>query len=649
MGEKTEVRAELKVDDAASKALEGIRGGFEKVGEKAKDAQREVLGMAKQAVATAVGFQFDRGIESLKELATESFHAALAAKAQQGAIAGSLAMADRQGRTFLDLKKDAVEYHEALEEIGIKSGVSSAKVIDAFSDIMARSSKSSEEVLKFTEQMAMAGKAWPGGVEALSSGFEMMQLGMIRGRNPIVQLISATHTLGGNAKEVAAQLQKMSPEQAMELGEKAIAKMAEKTKNMPLGFNAIVGSLKDIREQLFATMGGPMVATLSAELGKLRGYLMSNREAMKEWAKMAGEKAGEWIKAAGNAFREGFAYVQSHASEIKAALSEAAALIKEAFMFVVSHKDELLMIAKLWAAGQVGSAVVNSGAGQAVVGGVKGIAQLGAGATSGIAGAAGGGIAGGAVALGAAFAALAAVTWAVVAAKDFEKEHMGDKSGGAQAVSARAVAMKEMAGRGDTAGIEKMGKGNAAMIAAQANFWEDKDALEREMNAITQSLADASMGVVRQTQEIRAQVDEAEANFDIMSVVGAYNRAIAGHNDAAAKYAAEVLLAAAKNTDVMVAAGTELAGGIDKFVDLVGSAGRDAAGKLGLDPAKDAAKKEGAKPPAAAVHMSGGQTFNIKQEFRDADPDRVLVSMRRDIVKQSEARRQGRLGTPFGF
>jgi hypothetical protein len=45
----------------------------------------------------------------------------------------------------------------------------------------------------------------------------------------------------------------------------------------------------------------------------------------------------------------------------------------------------------------------------------------------------------------------------------------------------------------------------------------------------------------------------------------------------------------------------------------------------------------------------GPNQINIKQDFRDQDPDRVAIVFRRDVVKQSVQRIGAATGSPFGF
>ena len=86
-------------------------------------------------------------------------------------------------------------------------------------------------------------------------------------------------------------------------------------------------------------------------------------------------------------------------------------------------------------------------------------------------------------------------------------------------------------------------------------------------------------------------------------------------------------------------------GGLDKFADIVLAGGSQFAGFAAAIRGKGGAAKV---PAAPVVHMSGGQTFKITQDFRDVDPDRIALVFERDMVKLAENRIQARTTIPFG-
>jgi hypothetical protein len=125
-----------------------------------------------------------------------------------------------------------------------------------------------------------------------------------------------------------------------------------------------------------------------------------------------------------------------------------------------------------------------------------------------------------------------------------------------------------------------------------------------------------------------------------------YNQAVNNNDQALANYIANF---AAKN----VLVGSELrknadllAGGFDAFIARLGektAALVDTIDVMSLPLASEAVAGKG-----ATINMNGGQNFNIKQDFREADPDRIALFFRRDLVRAATSRTRARVRTPFG-
>jgi hypothetical protein len=55
-----------------------------------------------------------------------------------------------------------------------------------------------------------------------------------------------------------------------------------------------------------------------------------------------------------------------------------------------------------------------------------------------------------------------------------------------------------------------------------------------------------------------------------------------------------------------------------------------------------------ARKSAPQINLNGGQTFKIQQNFRDQDPDRVVVAFERRYTNAALKRVQSLTSTPFG-
>jgi hypothetical protein len=619
--------------------------------------------MANGAAQMAAGFQLSAGIDGIKSFVGSIYDAAKAEGAEVKQLANVLAMNDRAGKSFKELRADASQLHEQLEEIGIAAGQDSGALTDAFEDISSRSNKSTGEVTRLVEQMASAGRVVKGGMGALSEAFGMIEAGAIRPRNPIVQLIAQTGVLSGNAKKVAKDLQAMKPEDAIKVGEEAIRRMADKTKDLKMGFGENLQSIKNIRDNLLEAAGGPLLDSLKKPMTDLRNYFAGHREEMQHYAEVLGTKVGEWVTAAADKVREGFAYLESHGDEIKAALTEAWDHAKKVVEFIIAHKKEIAV--GLAAHAAVGAAPAALGAGKQALDFLKylgtaevaapqvfklgeGMAEVGRSSASLIAqnlhgklGEIATGAKAAAIGLGAATAAFAAVYLAVeqwIKMMDEINDQADTKQKGMKTLMDlanqgqsdqldNAISTARMLGTYDEAFLK-----NVEQLAANTDSLNETVSAKvaNMLNSTAEGLADGSVGV---TDEVGTIVD-------------AYNFAAGMHNAAAQQMAAQFLLDTGFTKETLVSGGYELQGGFEQFQSIFG----DAVGKT-ADQLKHFMGGDGAgafKPPAANVHIGGGNTFNIKQDFRDQDPDRIALVFRRDIVRAAEARHQSRLGAAFG-
>jgi hypothetical protein len=344
MGETNHVvKTELKLEGSEHmhEALEHVKEGFESVDEKVHEVGGEIVGMFKNAAAVALGFQLEGAVESLKELGHEAFEAAEGMEKEEKAIRGVLAMIDQEGSSMEELAGQAHELNEQFTEMSESTGAAKADIVAAFDEMAERTGMGADAVKQLTEEMANAGKAVPGGIGALSEGFSNLSSGIIRARNPVVQMIAATGLLHGNAKQVAAQMMKMNPEQAMQLGIDAVEKMGNKMKGLPLTFSELVTSLKTVREEIFESLGAPILKALGGPLDRLRGYFTEHKEMIQHWAEVVGDKVGEWVGEAADKIQEGFEYLQDHADEIEAAFTKGAHAIRAVVDFILAHKEAI--------------------------------------------------------------------------------------------------------------------------------------------------------------------------------------------------------------------------------------------------------------------------------------------------------------------
>lgn len=639
MGETVEVRSVLRLDDKSSHVVEKLKGGYERLSEKVGEVEHEMLGMAKQAAATAAGFELFRGIESIKELGHEFFDAAAGLAEEKKQLATSIAIGDKAGRSYAEIKEQASELHDTLEGLGAEMGVSTEAIVESFSEIQSRSNRSVESTKQLVEEMILAGRAVPGGMEGIAGAFRDLEAGFVRPRNQLVQLMIMTGTVEGSAKKVAKGLNAMfqagQQDKVIALAEQAIGRMSAKTKDLPPTFGQVITSLKTMRENIFESVGTHLVKSLTPPLQQMRKYLLDNRESMERWAESAGEKVGEWVKEAAEKVQSGFEYLKSHANEIRLAVGEAVDKAKSVVDFIIAHREAIALAFGAKAAMPLVGAVAG-GAGQAI-GLVKNIAAGGAGSL---------GIAGGsAVAFATTIAAFAAAVGAWKLAIDQWEKLQGlthGKSDAEQNEDARKAALERI-----TSTPEKLN--TAEFDTLRAKFVEQSDAMgltARTAGEYVDSLWNMHETIRAQAAQFDEAAGKAEQGADAEGVAewaSAYGRAVEAHSEGLEKYAAKVLAGNETLFNALLASGTQIEGGYDHLAELVQDRSEDYAKVL-----RGMGGEKGKAPDKVQLNFNNAN-IHIKQDFRQGDPERVLLAFKRDLVKNSVARTQSRFGLPGGI
>ena len=139
---------------------------------------------------------------------------------------------------------------------------------------------------------------------------------------------------------------------------------------------------------------------------------------------------------------------------------------------------------------------------------------------------------------------------------------------------------------------------------------------------------------------MRIAVDQGNAH----SIATYYNQAVLNHEDGQKKYLAHLLAGSEEAQTALLKSGETLKDGLLGLVTAMKEAGdKEKAEEF----AKRAKAQAGAGPVQQhIVNISGGIT--VHQEFRDADPDRVMISMKKEISRNAENRIAARTGLPFG-
>ena len=626
-----ELRIKLVIDDGTSETLNKVKEDLGGIHAKAEETGHAIEGLF-QLEKLRTGFEIAKGIfESVAETIHAGYEiaerfgeaaseAATEAQKQERAMSGTLFLLDQGAHSLEAVKDYAGEVREELEKGGLAAGVSVGQMTDMFTTIVERGHMSSEAAKDLTEQMATVGKITRGGMQSLADGFAMMELGVIRARNPLVQLIASTGLLHGNAKMVATQLQKMTPADQMKLAEEAVRKQAEGMKKgggMALTLDEVRTSLSGYREMFFESMGRPMLDKLLPALTEVQHWLAENSDAMKEYADWIGHGLGDFISGIRQAVLGIYDGIASNWKQVSSTFHMLFDNWKDAWDYSVGKSGDIRTMFKGMTDGLLHAF-------EQVMKYVKAAGEV-------------------AMDIKDAYNKLDTALLNIVtkkgAGKSADSIHVGDTQ---VAMQAKALAKLQSEGTDAQfqAAAEKLRK--LAQDVYQGMI-PDNAAYKRYTDLIEKATE------VREAED-RA-VEGLKSNIESQDVdkIGEQLRAKQKEQDAAYMVtAAQFFL----NSDVMALAlesgKINVEGGFDSFIKMVDEKSPEVAEKL----KKMLAGLHGAK--IEDIAGKGGINFHIgnvtiHQDFRDQDPDRVVIAFRKDFARQSAARVQSRLSTPFGL
>ena len=660
---KTEVRTELKLDDLASTTLSKIKSGFVGLEKSVTGVQNRVVAFASQTAAMAIGVNLGNIIVGIRGLAMGAVNAAMEGQEQMRSLTKTVAgMSKERGVGMDTFTKRANEAYETLRKISSEAGVSRAELVSTFSEVGANTVKTDKQLLDLIGNVSKAARALPAPVSEVVKGFAEIEKNTISASNPLIEMVKQANLMRGHNEQIALRLQFMGRQGMLQLMNKALKEMQERAKKMPMTLKDMGTMLHDMHTDVMKIIGEPMVRAISPAFQNLYEKIVSNRGAIEKYAKVVGEKAGEWITEAAKKIEEGFKYVQTHAEEIKQAIVEAFEFAKSVIEFAIKHKEAL-------AIGALGAKAAPT-----AIEGAKGLAefsrslisvarggipQLGIAASQAAQGLGGAALTLGAFAL--AVAAVGAAFWQLQKYLEENKGHLLPGAGEAHKnVDARMEYFEGIAKdfrAMDKTGAEGFDRIRAAAIreaeAAGMNtraVGERIDALYREHNALVnatrgiQTAESMFKAIPADTSQLNdeqmAQAAQTEADATKMFMLN-FADAMATGNKQAQEAAALVIIGNKKMQTAMLSSGMDISKGLMDLADIIGDRSKEFVQKVKDRSEGEATASKGTGPVPTNV-FNGGQTFNIKQDFRDQDPDRIAVIFQRDIVRAAESRLMAR-------
>jgi len=625
-GGEADVRIRLVVDDKASDAAGNLRNELKQAHEELHHGHDESKGMLGAMVqANVITGAISKGTELVAEgmhqayEMAERFADAAAEVAdetnqQVRQMSGLLMFMDQGQHSLEALRGYAQDTREELEKLGIQAGVATKTMVEMYDRTIERGNRSSNEAKELVEQMALVGKIVPQGMEGLAQGMSMFELGMIRARNPIVQLIAATHVLKGNAHDAAEQLQKMTPEKQMLLAEEAIKKQADLLKKSggvgPMTLGEVKTGLANVREMFLDAVGQPLLDRLVPQLAALKSYLVAHTEAIVELGNEVGTALGKGVDVIAEAAEGIYHGVEKNWGELSHQFHELFGEWRDAWNEAMGTSQSIEQIFE--------SITKNF---------VDGFATA------------------------ARYAKAMAEVFMDV--KDF---FSGRQVGSTQAdVQKAAVTQRaDIVGPGSTKELDDaiakyttLAKDAATSAiqnavdpeAAAAELQKTEDAIA----AFTQGLREHHEQAEREAEELREKVESQDTGY-----VGRYiDQAIAVHNDQAQKWAFSIIADSDSMTKALMSGAIQVEGGFEALKKVIDAESPELAKKI-AEMVKKSTGVDNIRGHGPSVNFYGAN-FHIQQNFRDQDPDRVMQVFRRDLQAAVVNRRQARNAVPFGL
>jgi len=666
MADTAEVQVKLTLDDAASKVADTIKGKFGQLGKAADKIKSEFMSVAKGALTTAIGVNLAPGLQGIVGAFKGMVDNAASVQERMRAIASYFV-------TGADMAWDAaMDRATRIDRELYKASIAIGQNIDdarrAFQNLATQSDGTVEGIeaaAKTTEKLLMFADITGESVTAISDEWAMMERGMVRTRGKMFKMLFSTGIFGKNLREASSYWGKLTDEQRSAAMAKAMGTIYERFAKAPQTFASVQTSLDMVKQRLLDVVGMNVIGVLTAKFDNLLQAIEGKRPQLEAIAARFGKFLGAQIEGALNWAGEKLTWLEDHWDDVVKGAEEGAKAILKAVKFIVENKELILMAYGLNVmAPSIQLGIQAAGALKPMLIGLKALSftSLPAFTTSVTA------AAGSAATLALQFAAVAAAALAIYAAFDQYKK-LQSEGGFRQAwqearygpgmhyseadieATRKSIQEQQTAGGVESAAaiIQQKQESLAAMKAkAQAKFGASAP---EHYEAMGITAMENMLAKFEKTMPTAANVAFAATVQTQSELIAAYNQAVKTGDDAMANYLANLAGKSESLAYGLNDSSVQIEGGFDGFINRLGTTTRTFVEKLNnmyseQHPQNVKPKEAATKSPA--IHMSGGQTFNIKQEFREADPDRIALFFRRDLVRAATSRTRSRVRTPFG-
>jgi hypothetical protein len=437
----------------------------------------------------------------------------------------------------------------------------------------------------------------PAGMEGLAQGFNMMELGIVRARNPLIQLIASTGVLKGNAHDVAREMQHMTPAQQIEKANEAIRRQAEILKKggeaglgMPT-LPEIKASLGNIREGFLEAAGQPMLNHIIPALSELRDYLLAHKEEIEEFGTEVGNATAKVIDFVENATEGLYHGIVKNWHVLSEEFEHVFGDWKSAWDHAINQSEEIKST-------------------------FESIAETITDAFSG---------------------AMKYTKAAAEVAMDLNDiEHF--QMPGTMRAQIEEKGAENKADQFGPNAQKNLDETISKYRDAAATAHISADAVDKYVEHLRDSFAR------RQAWAFRVQTNVEAQNTDQISL--AINSALKANDTASEQWVFHLLAQSDSMTRALMTTAINVDGGFEALSKVIEEQSPELFKKI--EAFRNTLAGKGIQGQGPSVNFYGAN-ISIKQDFRDQDPDRILRTFKRDLGSAAIARRQSRVSTPFGL
>lgn len=662
-----EVKTKLTLDSNAARELANVKKGFRGTADAAKSAKSQAADFVKQVTSVAIGTALPGLIRGTYEMAKSWFTTAQNAYDSQQAVAGMVSL--MQDVPWEEARAQAEGLHREMREMAIDVGQDFDDVNRAL-DMMVKTMGAGPEQLDMIrsrmEQLTKIANVSGEQASMLAREYSMaIEQGTLRMTGPLARMLGRVNAFGDDMRKGVTEFMKLDPTGRMEVmaaGLDSLSKMADQATPT---FTDVMTSLSGTVDLLKESFGTPIVKALIPVVKDITDELKDMRPEIERFAVMMAQDFAEGARDAALWVKQSIIYVRDNWQTIKQDAADIWDGMKEAFVFAKDTVQWMIDNKELLAGALVGGKIGGAGGIAAGVGAGVAAAQYGevggAETAIGTAGAAGGAAAAAALmgASAAVTAALAAWAAAIYQGAQLYEEVWGERS------EDYLNALAQM---------EHAEKAYAEGRFEDAKYWAKR---ARDMNDEGNQMSAKMLMAIHAReiaeQKLRHDLQQAIEETNLSQAIEVYNQAVLEGNTTMRQMAVEAIAASDELKGALDDSKLKVVGGMGSLSDAVINSSNELedalraayqsiaavdvsmaefAGKpfWELEGKKETKKRKTRRRTAG--RGGGGINVNkmeIKQEFRDQDPDRIAVVFRRDIVDAAVKRVQSRRATIFGI